>query len=68
MPQDLFSLILNIFFYVMVGAYALLSALAIYIVIKYGRTPAITSLASITYAGVFLFVLVGAFITLQVTN
>jgi len=65
MPENIVSLIVNILFYVSVVAFTFLSLLAIYILIKYGRTPAIAIFASLAYSGVFLLSFIGAFITLQ---
>ncbi|HMR55061.1 MAG TPA: hypothetical protein PKD34_00510 [Candidatus Doudnabacteria bacterium] len=65
MPENILSLIVNLLFYISVGAFTLLSLLAIYILIKYGRTPAITVFASLAYSGVFLLSFIGALITLQ---
>ena len=65
MLQDILSLIINLLFYLTIGAFVLVSLLAIYILIKYGRTPAITMFVSLVYSGVFLLSFIAAFIILQ---
>jgi hypothetical protein len=65
MLENIVVLIVNLLFYVSIGALTLLSLLAIYILVKYGRTPAITVFASLMYIGVFLLSFINAFITLQ---
>ncbi len=49
------SLIVNIIFFGTAAVFASLSVLASFIVIKYGKTPAVTITASCAYLGLFLF-------------
>lgn len=63
--MDIISIIINLVFFIVVGAFTLLSILAIFIVIKYGKSPTVTVLFSLGYAGLFFLGFIGAFITLQ---
>jgi hypothetical protein len=65
MPSDALSLIINILFYLIVGAFILVSLLGMFIVLKYGRTKAVAFLGCLVFAGTFGIILVSAFITLQ---
>jgi hypothetical protein len=63
--NPLFGQIINIVFLVIIGALALLLALASYIYIRYGRTPSITITSSLMVMGIFLLAAIIAFNSLQ---
>lgn len=52
--MDPINIVLNILFFGITGALALASALAIFIVLKYGQSPVVTILFSVVYTGLFL--------------
>lgn len=62
---SLLKLTVSIFYYVLVGAMALLSLFAIYILVRYGKTPLISLAVSIVYIIFFLTILGGSFAALQ---
>lgn len=52
--MDPITIILNVLFFGITGVLALASALAIFIVLKYGQSPIVTILFSVAYTGLFL--------------
>ncbi len=64
MPADILKLITSVLLYLVIGVFALISILGIYIVTKYGRTPSVTVLASLAFAGIFFLITISTFITL----
>jgi hypothetical protein len=65
MPDDILKLIISIALYLVIGIFALISILGIYIVTKYGRTPAVTVIASLAFAGAFFLMTISTFITVS---
>lgn len=63
--NDAISLIINVLFYLIVAAFAFLSLLGIFIVIKYGRSHTVTMLTSLVYSALFLIFVLSAYFTLQ---
>ncbi len=53
--MDLISIILYILFFGVSGVFALVSLLAIFVVLKYGNNLLVAILFSCIYAGVFFF-------------
>ena len=65
MDTDAIKLIANLVFAVVIILMAAISLLAMYVLIRYGRTRSITVLASMVFAGVFILGALGAYVTLQ---
>ena len=65
MATETLSFIINILFYVIVGAFILVSLLGMFILLKYGQNKAVAFLGSLIFAGIFGIILASAFITLQ---
>lgn len=65
MDIQLIKLIVEIVFFLAVGALAVLSIMAIYVFIRYGRTKSITIITSLVFGGLFLTGVISAYITLQ---
>lgn len=65
MGQDLTSQISTIVFFVVIGFFALISLLSIFILIRYGRKPTFTVTVSLVFAALFFLGTVTALVTLQ---
>lgn len=52
-------------FFVLIGFFAVLSILAAFVFIRYGRTKSITIIISLVFAGLFILGTLTAFLTLQ---
>ncbi len=55
----------TIVFLVVIGLFAVVSLMAMYVFIRYGRTPGITILTSIIFGGVFLLGTMTAYLSLR---
>ena len=65
MGSDLTNQISLIVFFVIVGFFALISILAVFIFIRYGRKPSFTVAASLVFGALFFLGTITAFVTLQ---
>ena len=64
MPEDILKLIILVLLCLVIGVFAIISILGIFIVTKYGRTPTITVIVSLAFAGLFVLMTISSFITL----
>jgi hypothetical protein len=62
MPQDILNLIIKISLYLIIGLFALVSILGIFIVTKYGRTPSLTVVVSLAFAALFFLMTISSFV------
>ncbi len=65
MGQDLTSQLSTIVFFVIVGFFALISLLAMFIFIRYGRKPTFTIAVSLVFGAIFFLGTITALVTLQ---
>ncbi len=65
MPQNFITLAISLLLYLIIIVFALLSILGIYIVTKYGRTPTLTVLISLIFAGIFVLITIASLTTLS---
>ena len=65
MDESLLKPIVTVLFLVIIIFFAVISLMAIYVFIRYGRTRSLTLMTSLIFAGVFLLGALTAFISLQ---
>ena len=65
MTDSSITLILNLGFLVLIGIFALISLLGIFVLLRYGRTRSISLLISAIFGSVFVLQTIAAFATLQ---
>lgn len=65
MPQDILKVIISILLYVVIGMFSIISILGIYILTKYGRTPSLTVIVSLVFAGLFFLMTISSFVILN---
>ena len=65
MDESLIKPIATIVFLIIIAFFAVISLMAIYVFIRYGRTRSFTTLTSLIFAGVFILGTLAAFISLQ---
>jgi hypothetical protein len=65
MDIDLIKTVSTITFFVVIGFFAIISMLAAFVFIRYGRTKSITVLMSLGFGGLFILGVLSAYLTLQ---
>lgn len=65
MNLETLNLIIKIAFFIIIGFLGIIALLTAYVFIRYGRTPGITILSSLVFAGVFFLGILSAYLTLQ---
>lgn len=65
MDTDLIKTVSTLTFFIVIGFFAVISVLAAFVFIRYGRTKSITILISLGFAGLFCLGVLSAFLNLQ---
>lgn len=65
MDTQILNYIVSIAFFVVIGFFAIISLLTVYVFIRYGRRKSFTVLTSLIFAALFLAAASTAFITIQ---
>lgn len=65
MDSNFINSIVNVLFFLVIGFFAVISLLAIYIFVRYGRRRSFTVLTSFIFAGLFVLGAIQAFVTIQ---
>lgn len=65
MNTDTVNLILTLAFIAIVGAFAIVSIIAMFVLVKYGRSKSISLFSSLVFTALFVLQAVAAFVTLR---